>query len=335
MGGATGSAFANTLSNTGSPEEELAREVIQNSADAADRAGKPRVVFRIERLRGQARSRFAELLQLQTGIGPRLKALKLGQQNWLTDPSSPLVLTHIDDYGTEGLHGDPHKRESNFYKLLLSLGDVSKAGAGASGGSYGYGKSALSMNSRIRTLVAYSAFEKDATGASARLMGCAYLPAHEHAGQDCTGRAWFGIRAPKGVDPLADDEAHDLAEALGFEPRREQRYGTSILLIDSHINAPELIHSIEDWWWPRIEDNALDVEVRVGSDVFHPKPRGRPDLLPFIDCYRLALGRSEPAGPHQRRENFNKVEGKELGSGGLSILSAEQAKTLARIIHEN
>jgi hypothetical protein len=87
----------------------------------------------------------------------------------------------------------------------LSVGDSTKAFANpGSGGSYGYGKDALSLNPRLRTIVAHSAFEQDDTGATARLMGCAYLDAHEFDGKEWTIRDWFGI-------PRADHESDRLA----------------------------------------------------------------------------------------------------------------------------
>jgi hypothetical protein len=202
MGGATGEAYFNTLAGTGmSPSAILAREAIQNSVDARDEKirEKPRVAFRRIVLTGSQKHQFVSALQLDNEFGPREGVLELEHENavsTLMDVATPLELLFIEDFGTYGLYGDPHSKNSHFHRLLLSLGDSSKAREGVgSGGSYGYGKSVYSANSRIHTIVAYSAPDskrKEADPARTRLMGCAYFNAHAHGGCDFTGRAWFG-----------------------------------------------------------------------------------------------------------------------------------------------
>lgn len=330
MGGATGNAFANTLQAGGmTPEAELAREAIQNSCDAAKEGERRvRVVFRILTLDGDRKNRFLADLSLHQGIGERLHAVALAPDNCLAKPSQSLHLLFVEDFGTIGLRGDPHDRHSHFHRLLLSIGDSSKASAPVtSGGSYGYGKSALSMNSRLRTIVAYSAFEPEGTGTYARLMACAYLDAHEFADAQWTGRAWFGLPRPSNeivVDPLRDEEAHRLAEILGFRTRRNGEHGTSILIVDSHAKNPQqLVRGIEEWWWPRLLDEELDVVVEAEGKEYFPRPKQCEDLLPFIECYSLAVGRADPTGPHQKRDKFNRLKGLSLGVYGLQVLASD------------
>jgi hypothetical protein len=333
MGGATGNAFVNVLQAAGIiPEAELAREAIQNSCDAAkDEQRRVRVVFRIVTLESDSKERFLEELALLEGIGERIRSVSLATNNCLAQRSRPLHLLFVEDYGTVGLHGDPHKRQSHFHRLLLSVGDSTKAfGPGRSGGSYGYGKSALSLNSRLRTIVAYSAFEADETGARARLMGCAYLDAHEFHGKQWTGRGWFGL--PRGghelvVDPLRNEEAHELAERLGFSSRRNGDHGTSILVVDSHAyDYRHLLRGIEEWWWPRLLDQELEAIVEAGGAVYFPQPKQRADLLPFIECYSLAVGRAQPGGSHQKSDKFNRLRGLCLGAYGLQVLASDAAE---------
>lgn len=335
MGGATGNAFVNTLQAAGmSPEAELAREAIQNSCDAAEpQRQRVRVVFRIVTLEGENKRNFLDCLSLQQGIGKRLDAVRLAPDNCLKASDQPLRLLYIEDYNTVGLYGNPHNRQSNFHRLLLSVGDAAKAlSSVASGGSYGYGKSALSMNSRLRTIVVYSAFERDETGATARLMACAYFDAHEFGGKEWTGRAWFGLQQNSKeliVDPLRDEQAHRVAALLGFKPRYSGQHGTSILIIDSHAHDHRrLIEGIEDWWWPRLVDEELDVVVETDREKYFPQPKRRDDLLPFIECYWLAIERTEPTGPHQKSDRFNKLHGYPLGSYGLQLLDHDRAEQI-------
>ncbi|CDM65395.1 hypothetical protein PYK22_01394 [Pyrinomonas methylaliphatogenes] len=332
MGGATGNAFANVLQAAGiDPEAELAREAIQNSCDAAKEGPRRvRVVFRIVALEGDAKQRFIEALSLAQGIGKRMNYVSLARDNCLAEPERPLHLLFVEDYETKGLSGDPHQRWSHFHRLLLSVGDSTKAlESRATGGSYGYGKSALSLNSRLRTIVAYSAFRPDETGATARLMGCAYLDAHEFKGKQWTGRGWFGVRRAGHeiiVDPLRDEEAHAFAELLGFRSRRNEEHGTSILIVDSHAHDHQrILRGIEEWWWPRLLDQELEVVVEAEGKEYFPQPKQRQDLLPFIECYSLAVERAQPAGPHQKSDRFNRLRGLSLGGYGLQVLPADLA----------
>jgi hypothetical protein len=73
-------------------------------------------------------------------------------------------------------------------------------------------------------------------------------------------------------------------------------------------------------------DEELDVVVEADGREHFPQPKRRNDLLPFIECYWLAVGRAEPTGPHQRRDRFNRLHGRALGSYGLQLLTSDQAE---------
>jgi hypothetical protein len=196
MGGAMGNAYANTLQGAGrTPEEELAREAIQNSCDAAAE-GSPvvRVEFRMVSLKRKEKEEFLDLMQLKDGFGARIDRLKLPSNNCFSEGRKPLDLVFVEDFGTVGLGGNPHSRHSNFYRLLLSLGESGKTYSAGTGGSYGYGKAALSMNSRIRTIVAYTRFLSNGTGEAIRLMACAYFDSYDYQQREWTGRVWFGMK---------------------------------------------------------------------------------------------------------------------------------------------
>jgi hypothetical protein len=250
------------------------------------------------------------------------------------DDKAPLHLLYIEDYNTHGLYGAPDDSKSHFFRLLLSLGDGSKSREkGGSGGSYGYGKSVYSANSRVHTIVAYSAFEPklDGTKHHARLMGCGYFNSHDFEKTSYSGRAWFGLPSVKGndiVDPLHDDAAHSAASELGFSKRSKSEPGTSILIVDCPVECDELRSSIEDWWWPRMLDESLGLDIVLqeqGKNVLPPRPRMRPDLKPFIRCYEMAIGRSEPAGKHDKSDDLNRMGDLELGRYGYSILDEKDA----------
>lgn len=344
MGGATGEAFVNTLYGTGmKPAAVLAREAIQNSVDASKPRGneKVKIVFRRVSLMGKEKAAFTKSLGLDTEFVSRESVLGFQQDHCIASMNrtdEPLRLLYIEDYGTHGLYGAPHDSNSHLFRLLLSLGDGAKSrGKEGSGGSYGYGKSVYSSNSRIHTIVAYSTFnpKDDKSKYHARLMGCAYFNAHEHDGDSYSGRAWFGIPITDNgqeVDPLQDEASHKMAEALGFRRRDSKSTGTSILIVDCGVDCEELRASIEEWWWPRILDESLGLDVMLYEQdqlVQPPRPRSRLDLKPFIHCFEMAIGRSQPAGKHDKAGSMNKFKDVPLGNYGYCALEEKDLESEA------
>lgn len=339
MGGATGGAFTNTLLGSGmEPAAVLAREAIQNSVDARDAGSKVRVDFRRVTLTGKAKAEFVAAMGLDPALTAHRKSLKLPRGaclDTLDDEEQPLKLLYIEDYGTWGLHGAPTKSKSHFFRLLLSLGDDAKASeAEGSGGSYGFGKSVYSSNSRIHTIAAYSVFDPKLSGVPeknhARLMGCSYFNAHDHGGNEYSGRAWFGRPKSKGaaVEPLVDTDAHLFAERLGFKKRGKGDRGTSLLILDCDVECDMLRESIEEWWWPRLLDDELGLDIALFEQeqmLPPPRPRKRPDLRPFIECFDLAIGRSLPVGEHQKTGAFNKLNETPLGNFGYAVVGDDIA----------
>lgn len=337
MGGATGEAFVNTLFGVGlKPAAILAREAIQNSVDAKVGEDKVRVHFRRVILKGAEKQRFVAALALNEEFSGRGKALEFQRGNCvesLDKAAEPLNLLFIEDFNTHGLYGDPHHSKSHFYRLLLSLGDGAKSrDRDGSGGSYGYGKSVYLANSRVHTIVAYSAFDpsKNPNKNDACLMGCGYFNAHEHKGKQYSGRAWFGLEV-KGdadvVDPLKNEGAHRLAEQLGFTPRTDGQHGTSLLIVDCPVDCDELRASIEEWWWPRLIDESLGLDILLQEQdkaVPPPKPRARADLKPFIHCFEMAVGRGVPTGKHDKADQLNRLEDRELGQYGYTVIDEKQ-----------
>lgn len=229
--------------------------------------------------------------------------------------------------------GEVHDNTSNFYRLLLSLGDRSKArGVRSSGGSYGFGKAVYSSSSAIQTIFAYTCFKDENTGkARKRLFGCGYYPSHVFKKQHFGGRAWLGTKASKDkegrqvVDPLTDADADRYATELGFERRSHEDFGTSILIIDSPVNLSEIVAGVEDWWWPRLIEDQLDVEALAtnGTRVV-PRPKRRPDLRPFIDAFDIARSRAEPVQGQQKYQRLNSVGDVELGVCGFTVVPLDE-----------
>jgi len=240
MGGAAGEAYANTLKSPGMRQEHvLAREAIQNSVDARkEQDGKVLVRFVFRSIRGSAKKEFVQFAGLED-IAARADVLELPTPNCLSvlgTPSKPLTLLYIEDYNTQGLSGEIHDKGSNFYRLLLSLGDKSKARTSiGSGGSYGFGKSVYSSSSAIQTIFAYTRFHDSQGKPHSRLFGCGYYASHEYRKKSYSGRAWLGKKPERDeqgrviVDPLTDSAADLRAKDLGFSLRELAVTGTTIL----------------------------------------------------------------------------------------------------------
>jgi hypothetical protein len=340
MGGAAGEAFSNILASSGMhPAGVLAREAIQNSVDAkAKGSEKVSMRFAAKSLIGSDKADFVAA----SGIGdllPRYTELTFKEPNTLqtlNEPDRPLPLLFIEDHATTGLEGDPSNPESKFYRFLLSLGDGGKEhDEHGTGGSYGYGKSVYSSSSGILTIFAYSRTRNAAGDETSLLFGCGYYRKHKDSGVHFTGRAWFGDNqtdpsenAQQVVEPLIDEDADAWAAKLGFESRANGDFGTTVLIVDSNVETAEILRGVEDWWWPRLIDHLLDVEVsHPDGTVEHPRPRKREDLRPFLECYDIAIGRAPPKPKVEARKPLNKLDNTSLGTIGLKVLDRDADDT--------
>ena len=333
MGGAAGEAYANTLKSPGMhPEHVLAREAIQNSVDAGVGA-KVAVRFRASAITGSKKKDFVEAAGLGD-IASRAGALELTGPTCLQTldkPRTPLRLLYVEDYNAEGLSGDPHDKGSNFYRLLLSLGDRSKARtARGTGGSYGFGKSVYSSSSAMQTIFAYTRFKTADGKERTRVFGCGYYASHEFKKTTYSGRAWLGSKPRKDdqgrviVDPLENAAADALAANLGFTPRGESDCGTSILIVDAAVDMAAIVRGVEDWWWPRLIENKLDVEVYDADGTLHlPRPKKNEGLKPFIEAFDIARSRAEPKNGTQKLFRPNAEAGVALGTCGFVVVPVD------------
>jgi hypothetical protein len=334
MGGAAGEAYANTLKSPGMrPEHVLAREAIQNSVDAGTGV-KVEVFFRARSLKGAEKKTFVAAADLSS-LAARYEELQFGPNCLLSldKARTPLQLLYVDDYNAEGLSGDPHDKGSNFYRLLLSLGDRSKARtAHGTGGSYGFGKSVYSSSSAIQTIFAYTRFQSPNGKEITRIFGCGYYPSHEYKNTMYSGRAWLGSKLRKDsqgrliVDPLENHAADSLALQLGFELREEGQCGTSILIVDADVDLQAIVQGVEDWWWPRLVENKLDIEITDADGGLHlPRPKKNPALKPFIEAFDIARNIAEPKAGTQKLFKPNAFEGGvPLGSAGFVVVPVDQ-----------
>ncbi|MEB0056713.1 hypothetical protein [Variovorax sp. LG9.2] len=339
MGGAAGEAYANTLASPGMPPAHvLAREAIQNSCDAGN-GNKVAVRFRSDALSGARKATFVEAAGLMD-LAARIEELKLTSPNCLhtlDKPRAALPLLYVEDYNAVGLTGEPHDSQSNFYRLLLSLGDRSEVetAKGSRGGSYGFGKSVYSSSSKIRTIFAYTRFKAENGKEITRVFGCGYFVSHRFKKNPYSGRAWLGGKPREDdlgrvvIDPLENATADALATKLGFKLRKAGETGTSILIVDAHVDTTTVIRGVEEWWWPRLEDGKLDVEFLDADGTPHyPKPKKNEALRPFIEAFEIAKGRAAAKSGTQKYAAFNREDGVLMGGCGFVVAPVAKDGTL-------
>ena len=308
MGGSHSGAYRNPISNSGLVKEhKLARETIQNSVDARREGGVVRVCFRQQSVDEQRINQIAEDLHLLSPNGPTERGLNaeglgLGAGHFfeaaLDAESNPQNVLFVEDYDTLGLGGklDDYRDQDRYYRLLLGFG-VEDESEQSRGGSYGFGKSVIPDASNVNTVVYYSVFDptEDTGGTHSRLIVASLFNTHRFEGNTYTGRAWFGdVIEDDFCAPLTDETAHDFAAQLGFEPRSQSDFGTSMMILGSDVSLDEIRKGVQNHWWPRLIDEELVVEFWDDDRKLNdPDPLVQPQLIPYIRCYQAATSGNE------------------------------------------
>jgi hypothetical protein len=330
-GGASAASITKLARNLKiNPTAQVAREVIQNSWDAAqilrDEPGHHfSTVFRFVEFDVNASnlirtafstSEMKEQFSSKFGLTPESASLVLGR--------AKVRALIVEDFGAHGLYGDPKlKNESIMYRALYKIGSTGKnSGDTVSGGSYGFGKSAFISASESNLVVAYSCFrpyKKDKV--TRRLVGWTWHDEFSQNDADFEGRAMFGefFAEDSGEElrsrPYTDSKADSLAELLGLSTRDAtdiNQLGTSLVLFDPVINPEDLRSAVEENWWPAIVDPSISLDIRIedfdGSSV-RPQPRSRPDLKSLIRAYEIATQKSDaPLGAQEKAVTIAKFE---------------------------
>lgn len=173
-------------SDTGtSSARSLIRESLQNSLDARA-AGASRVRIRIALDRRSSHlPRTTDTAPFLRGFDSHLQAEKNGLAN-PPAPSDPMPFLVIEDFGTNGLRGDPeHWRPvdlsgNGFFLFFRALGRSGKENEAR--GRWGVGKFVFPMSSEAHAIWGLTIRETDSTPL---LMGRAVLRTH-----DCDNRSW-------------------------------------------------------------------------------------------------------------------------------------------------
>ncbi|HVG02139.1 MAG TPA: hypothetical protein VM842_04570 [Nitrospira sp.] len=285
---------------------------------------------------GEPKTRIVEALQL--GSEPVARShhfdLPVGSAlEFIADANTPLSVLSIADYNTKGLGGvwDGTGEHDHFGRLVVNLGVDDKADVAlVTGGSFGFGKTVYGKASRIGVVCFYSVFSptEASEGSHARFMATGLFKAHETDTGKYDGFAFFGAPHPLHADetlPLEDEAAHAMAGHCGMEIRSPHEFGTTILILDCDYDIHALKTAVENFWWPRLVRNELDVTLICDEQELAPRPKQNNDIKPFIKCYQNIV--SESSAPP--KEMLFKGE-RRIGTSEGSL----QAGTLSAVLLE-
>lgn len=312
---AAGDAYAKLFQGKGSVEDIVAREVTQNSWDAANRLKtelletdqgrlpddyKFKMVYEFKDLLGREKKNLIATLRLNE-LEKRLNQYgkeELDFEDGATcldhlNDDSPIKCLYIHDYGATGLRGDPTGEdldESDFYRAFGQIGGNDRR---IGGGSYGFGKSAFIKASRLRCVIAYSSFAPtDEDPVKTRLWGFVFWKGHKKfAGFAQLGTLIQDSEAKS--SPLCDKQADEVAKSLGFRLRNANtpnETGTSLLVVDQVLDPASLQESLEKFWWPAIETfkNDFDVQIHTDLEILKLRPMQREYLRSFVRAFEIA-----------------------------------------------
>ena len=246
----------------GHPFRSLAREMIQNSLDAADDSGRPvKVSFTlrtdIEFGGCQLRETFDRCLDALEGKeGDDYSFINMGFSALVRRKPLPCLI--VADYNTVGLAGPR-------LDYLVKGDAASWKGKEGGLGNRGIGKAAAFAVSILNTVLYSSQFVEPGTGRMRRaFQGKASLVSHTDQAGDRRGRTgYYGINE---WDPLKEfaDETSDIPENV-----RRSEVGTNIVII-GFASTPdwevELVKSVIMNFYYAVMSSRLEVEVIDASE---------------------------------------------------------------------
>lgn len=246
----------------GNHEWFVAREMIQNSADATTGKGPVRVRFErvlipTESIPGK--NQLSDILK-------RAKEYASGQEGAdefydeavAMISASEIAVLKISDFNTTGLNGEDNEKKGEWYRLIRATGASSMSGAG--GGSFGIGKGAPFAASALRT-VFYSTVNELGQPA---FQGKARISSFELNGDIKRGTGLFGTAKEKGVGAIR--EISEIPEAF-----RRCEVGTDIYVVGYLTEKADwrsqLMLSVIQNFWAAIHLGELIVSfAEEGSD---------------------------------------------------------------------
>lgn len=218
----------------------------------------------------------------------------------------------VYDRGTTGL-GGPTRADQvsadgcrNFVDFLRNVGQPSNRQF--SGGTYGYGKAAFYLASKVRTILVHTRCAYQDVPQS-RFMAAALGQPFEQGGKKYTGRHWWGQYKDKVIEPLFNQEADAAAYGLGLPSLSGSERGTTVVVLQPdfrHYTPEQALRLMAEhllwFFWPKM----LTFDGGRPDILFHLRWNGAevplpdPSKFPPLDGFVLAMKRLKNQGPHSR-----------------------------------
>lgn len=322
-----------------SADELIAREVIQNSSDAAEKLkselGRPDLPFEMKfifkSIGGERKKKFVDsigltkLLKRALDVGPKALGINPIVDIHAILDTEPLDVLEMSDYGARGLKVTPKKwTESAYVNCMITIGANKNKNVGA-GGTYGFGKSAFINGSKLGVVIAYSCFAPSGPEdlATRRFGGMVYWSDHKlpNSPEEFTGLGalgdptnnleWLNL-------PFEDEAADELAKACGLTVRHQHdpgTWGTSLIVLCPAVEAEDLVPAIEKYWWPALVGATPRMKVSVtgyDQESRQISPKQNPDLKNFIRAFDLAATEEVANAPYELKKEIINEETREV-----------------------
>lgn len=300
----------------------LVREAAQNAWDAK-REDSDQVTFGIacEQLDGDQLQTLRHDVFAELPNDPDHMLRKLLGEATAPKDGNPLVVLTIYDRGTTGLGGPTRADAPNtadvsrdFVDFLRNVGQPPDKLRG--GGTFGYGKAALYLSSKVHTILVHTRCRFKGRVES-RFMVSALTEHYYRQGRGHTGRHWWGRESTDGiVDPVVGREADRLATRLGMPVAEGDELGTTIMLLAPRLGDRDVEQAMNYlqaqilWnFWPKMIAWDHEPEPRMifqtslnGVALTVPSPASVPPLAGFVDALQT-VRRAEATGSARASAN--------------------------------
>lgn len=302
----TQALFSNDSSKEGdSPlARSLVRESIQNSMDARVQGPESTgVTVRYRLGKNDQGLKGSQAKDFTTGLWQHLSSPESGL-NLPPDQAQPIPYLVVEDFGTQGLTGDPGEWRPNegsknaFYLFFRALGRSGKSDS--SGGRWGIGKFVFPMCSDAHLIWGFTVpFESK----SPLLMGRALLNTHKVLGTSFHSDGYWGEKLGETglVTPVSSDLVIDTF-IRAFEVSRLREPGLSVVIpwVASEITFDNIRSSvIEEYFLPLLKGELrVDIDDGERSCAIEPDEvvRYGKDAGERIVRERILLGQDISAG---------------------------------------
>lgn len=290
----------------------LVREAAQNSWDARLTEGDVRFTLELGHLDADARQAWRSALTPGAPQRPVDEPGLRSISDYLAQESVPFLA--VSDRGSSGLGGPTRSDQPappggrGWLSFVLNSGERRDVEGG--GGTYGFGKGAFFLASRVGTVLIYTRF-RDIRGLRSRLIGSALLHQDDLSDPPLTGRHWWGQPQLDYCAPLEDEWADATAVALGLPAFTLDETGTTVVVLDPDLRAPgsdddrpmdldEAAQFLADAaalnLWPiamRDRDQRMSITIAVnGTRVVVPDEANDEVIRAYAAAYRKAQGAS-------------------------------------------